>query len=156
MSDPVVAAALRRMGVKPENIPGLLAVAKERGKPLAAVVKESRCGLSADRMNKLERACSLELASMQASGVATRWRFGQVKLRLADNTWYTVDFQVWLADGRIIMLETKGFLRDDASVKFKVAREQYPEYLWIMVRRKKGMWQRVMGDVVDVFSWMEF
>ena len=34
MSDPVVAAALRRMGVKPENIPGLLAGAKERGKPL--------------------------------------------------------------------------------------------------------------------------
>ena len=103
-------------------------------------------------MNKLEAAMSWELDAMLQSGKVTRWRFESVKVRLASATWYTPDFQVWLADGRIVMLETKGHPRDDAMVKFKVAREQYPEYLWLMLKREKGRWKIICGDAIDVFE----
>jgi hypothetical protein len=106
----------------------------------------------AGTMNKIEAAMSLELDGMLRNGIVKRWRFEAVKLRLAKATWFTCDFQVWLADGRIVMLETKGFLHDDAGVKFKVAREMYPEYLWMMVERKHGCWRVLMGDMVDVFK----
>lgn len=106
-------------------------------------------------MNKTEEAMSRELESLKDDGKITRWRFESVKIRLADRTWFTVDFQLWIPDGRIVMLETKGWLRDDAAVKFKVAREMYPEYIWVMYRRDHGRWNRIYGNPIDVLSVME-
>ena len=107
------------------------------------------------RMNKTETAMSMELESYRAQGVVTRWRFESVKLRLADNTWYTCDFQVWLPDNRILMLEVKGWLREHGGIRFKVARELYPEYIWLMYRREKGHWKRMFGEPIDVLIGIE-
>lgn len=64
-------------------------------------------------------------------------RFESIKLRLADRTFYTPDFQVITKDGEIEFHEVKGgFIEDDAMVKFKVAAEQYPEFRWILVQQK--------------------
>lgn len=92
------------------------------------------------RMNKTESAYAVHLdARRQAREVAAYW-FGSVKLRLADKTWYHPDFLVLLADGRLEMHETKGFMRDDAAVKVKTAAEVYPLFHFYLVRRVRGGW----------------
>lgn len=92
------------------------------------------------RMNKLETAYASLLETMRLAGEITSWRHESVKLRLADRTWYTPDFKVRMPDGREEFHETKGFMRDDAAVKLKVAAEMYPEYAFRLVRRKRGAW----------------
>ena len=80
-------------------------------------------------MNKTEAAYAAHLMEMQHSG-AVQWHvFEGVKLRLADNTFYTPDFCV-MTDGNMLeMHEVKGakaIFMDDAKVKIKVAAEMYP------------------------------
>lgn len=57
------------------------------------------------------------------------YRFEGIKLRLADNTFLTVDYAVLPADGILTMVDVKGgqaVIQDDARVKMKVAAEAYP------------------------------
>lgn len=77
-------------------------------------------------MNKTEEAYSRTLNARMSGGEVAWWKFEAVKLRLADNTFYTPDFAVMLADGRMEMHEVKGFWVDDARVKIKVAASLYP------------------------------
>jgi hypothetical protein len=65
------------------------------------------------------------------------YRFEGVKLRLADNTFYTCDYFVLRADGVLEAHEVKGFWADDARVKIKVAAELYPFRFIAAVPRKK-------------------
>ena len=44
-------------------------------------------------------------------------------------------------DGSIHFDEVKGFFRDDAKLKFKMAREKYPMFTFHVVRRKGGKWE---------------
>ena len=37
--------------------------------------------------------------------------------------------------GWLVMVEIKGFMRDDAAVKIKVAAELYPCFRWLLVYR---------------------
>lgn len=69
------------------------------------------------------------------------FRFESIKLRLADNTFYTPDFMVVNAGGLVAFYEVKGFWRDDARVKIKVAAELYPEFKFVAVQLKQGKWQ---------------
>ncbi len=85
--------------------------------------------LKAGAMNKTEAAYAAHLESMRAAGQVLWFRFEGLKLRLADNTFLTVDFAVMVADGRLEMHDCKGskaIYQDDAKVKMKVAAEQYP------------------------------
>lgn len=92
-------------------------------------------------MNKLEAAYAVHLDTLKAAGEVADWKFESIKLRLADRTWYTPDFCVMEPDGSLRFDETKGFLRDDAAVKLKVAAEQYPWFRFRLVKqraRKQG------------------
>jgi hypothetical protein len=94
-----------------------------------------------DAMNKTEAAFALELQVMQENGDVRWWRFEAINLRLAKKTWYRPDFAVVNADGSWTMYEVKGFWRDDARVKIKVAAELYRGvYRFVAVRRVKGRW----------------
>lgn len=77
-------------------------------------------------MNKTEAAYERDLRDAQSLGDITWYRFEGLKLRLADNTFYTPDFAVMSNDNVIECHEVKGFWTDDARVKIKVAAEQYP------------------------------
>ena len=94
----------------------------------------------ADGMNKLERAYSLELENQRLAGLISSWKFEAMKLRLADRTTYSPDFFVVLPDGRMEHHETKGFMRDDAHVKLKVAASLFPMFTFRLVKRKAGAW----------------
>ncbi len=92
------------------------------------------------RMNKLEAAYAHLLdGHIVARYVARHW-FGAIKLRLADKTWYAPDFLVLTTNGLLEFHEVKGFMRDDAAVKLKVAAELYPLFTFRLVRRVKGAW----------------
>ena len=54
------------------------------------------------------------------------FKFEGIKLRLADNTFYTPDFAVMRCSGQLEMHEVKGYWQDDARVKIKVAADAYP------------------------------
>lgn len=63
------------------------------------------------------------------AGEIAWYKFEGIKYRLADNTFYTPDFAVMLANGELQAHEVKGaraIYQDDAKVKVKVAAEIYP------------------------------
>lgn len=82
--------------------------------------------LKTGTMNKTEEAYCQHLELRKRYGEIVWYRFEGIKLRLADNTFYTPDFSVMLANGQMEMHEVKGYWTDDARVKTKVAADQYP------------------------------
>ena len=82
--------------------------------------------LKTGEMNKTEAAYDAHLALLEHAGEILWRKFEGLKLRLADNTFYTPDFAVLAADGVMECHEVKGFWEDDARVKIKVAASLYP------------------------------
>lgn len=100
--------------------------------------------LKTGQMNRTEQAYAEFLSRLQAAGGILWHKFEGVKLRLADNTFYTPDFVLMQPDGRIECHEVKGFWQDDARVKIKVAAHMYPfKFVAVRPRPKKdgGGWQ---------------
>lgn len=91
------------------------------------------------RMNKLEASYAQYLELMRHAGSVQWYAFEAIKLRLADNTYYTPDFAVIGGmGGRLFFHEVKGFWREDARVKIKVAAEMFPHFGFLAVTREKG------------------
>jgi len=82
--------------------------------------------LKVGAMNKTEAAYANHLEVMKQVGAVIWFKFEGMKLRLADNTFYTPDFAVMAADGVMEMHEVKGFWQDDARAKIKIAADMYP------------------------------
>ncbi|RTQ12851.1 DUF1064 domain-containing protein [Enterobacter hormaechei] len=95
--------------------------------------------LKTGQMNKTEEAYCRHLELRKHAGEVAWYRFEGIKLRLADNTFYTPDFAVMLTSGEIELHEVKGFWTDDARVKTKVAADQYPfRIIGVTVKPKKA------------------
>jgi len=89
------------------------------------------------RMNKWERAYSQLLDLRKFAGEIRGWDFEAITFRLAKKTRYTPDFAVYLPDGTTELHEVKGFWREDARVKIKVAARMFPAFKFIAVRPMK-------------------
>jgi hypothetical protein len=76
----------------------------------------------------------------QREGHITQWWHEPFKLRLAHKTFYSPDFLLRYPDGRLVVVETKGFRRDDAMVKLKVAARLFPCFQFVLVTRTRGRW----------------
>lgn len=97
------------------------------GSPTSGIERMRALGrLKAGEMNKTEAAYAQHLEAERLSGRVVWWKFQGMKFRLADNTFYTPDFNVMLASGQLEQHEVKGFWTDDAKVKIKVASSLYP------------------------------
>lgn len=99
--------------------------------------------LKTGQLNKTEEAYRQHLEARRMAGEVAWYRFEGVKLRLADNTFYSPDFAVMLVGGQMQMHEVKGFWTDDARVKIKVAADQYPfEFIAVKAAAKRdgGGW----------------
>lgn len=99
--------------------------------------------LKAGAMNKAEASYAGHLETLQLTGSVLWWRFEGLKLRLADNTFYTPDFAVMTNSGLIEFHEVKGFWQDDARVKIKVAADAYPfvfKAVTVIPKAKGGGW----------------
>ena len=93
--------------------------------------------LKQGEMNKSEANYAKHLELRKQAGEILWWKFEGMKFRLADNTFYTPDFAVLLADGVLEMHEYKGYWLDDARIKIKVAAELYP-VVFIGVQKDKS------------------
>jgi hypothetical protein len=100
--------------------------------------------LKTGQMNKTEQAYANHLKARAAVGEIAWFKFEGIKLRLADNTFYSPDFAVMLQSGEMEMHEVKGFWQDDARAKIKIAADLYPfRFIAVKVQAKKdgGGWQ---------------
>ena len=68
------------------------------------------------------------------------YRYEGITLKLAMDTRFTPDFIVMDKDGFLEVHEVKGFMRDDAHVKLKVAAEQFPFKFFLirLIPKKDG------------------
>ena len=95
--------------------------------------------LKTGELNKTEAAYQEHLKDRQFVGQIAWFKFEGVKLRLADNTFYTPDFAVMLSTGELELHEVKGFWTDDARVKTKVAASMYPfQIIAVTAKPKKA------------------
>lgn len=97
--------------------------------------------LKVGAMNQTEAAYARTLELRKAAGEVAWYKFEGLKFRLADNTFFTVDFAVMMSDGLMEMHEVKGFMLDDANVKIKVAASMYPFAFKVIRKGKGGTWQ---------------
>ncbi|MGZ5028987.1 MAG: hypothetical protein ACXWAT_00800 [Methylobacter sp.] len=100
--------------------------------------------LKAGQLNKTEQAYQDMLEALRRAGEVAWYKFEGVKLRLADNTFYTPDFAVMMTNGQMEMHEVKGYWQDDARAKIKIASDMYPfRFIAAKVRAKKngGGWE---------------
>lgn len=106
--------------------------------------------------NKTEAAYEAHLTTLKAAGEILDFRFEGVKLRLADNTFFTPDFLVFDADGTVELHDTKGttkkanskgekvakpWCEDDAKLKLKLVAELYPFRVFIAWKHE-GTWHK--------------
>jgi hypothetical protein len=101
--------------------------------------------LKIGEMNSSEKRYDAFLREETYAGRVLWHKFEAIKLRLADNTFYTSDFAVLAADSVLELHEVKGFWQDDARVKIKVAASLYPfRFIAVKVKAKKhgGGWER--------------
>lgn len=96
--------------------------------------------LPVSKMNKLESAYDAHLWQLRHQGEIIWHKYEGIKLKLADNTFYTPDFFVVTKDRELECRETKGFMRDDAAVKIKVAASLYPFRFRLVRKAKGGLW----------------
>lgn len=109
-------------------------------------------GKKRGEMNRTEAAFAREeLEFQKLSGAITNYQYEAIKFRLANGAWYTGDFAAFPAlsnaDQRITIYEVKGFLREAAHVRIKVAAELFPMFKFIMCFKQKkangGGWRFV-------------
>ena len=91
------------------------------------------------QMNRTEALYEQRLQILQQTGTIQWFAFEAIKLKLADKTYYTPDFLVLNSDGMLECHEVKGFWRDDARVKIKVAAQKFPfRFLAVTMQSKKA------------------
>lgn len=94
------------------------------------------------KKNKTEAAYELEVLEPQLHAGEILWyRFEAIKLRLADNTFLTVDFPIITATGELEFREVKGRWTDDARAKIKVAAAQFPWRFYAIHRVRRHGWR---------------
>lgn len=116
--EPVVASA----AVSPADAKVLRAHAsKQRFQALGRLPK--------GRMNKTEAAYAELLEQRKQTRQVLWWKFHPMNVRLADNTFYEVDFLVMAADGHLEIHETKGgHTTDKGQLKLKLCGEALPVF----------------------------
>jgi len=104
------------------------------------------------RMNKWETAYSQYLDARKFANEIRDYRFEPFKLILTHGRpgvaemSYKPDFLVvnWPSmkpeDDLFEIHEVKGFMREDAQLKLKMAAELFPYFVFVLVTREKGHW----------------
>lgn len=89
------------------------------------------------KLNKTERAWLLELRIRNPKFLGIQ----AMTFKLGDDCRYTPDFIEISQEDKFIAWEVKGFMRDDALVKLKVAARMFPFLDFYVVKRIKGAWE---------------
>lgn len=121
------------------------APAGKKADPLARFHALGR--LPKDQMNKTERGYSVLLEEEKRRGEVIDWKFHPMRVRLADNTFYEVDFLVLHADMHLAIHETKGgFVTSHGQMKIKLCAEVLPFFRMVkatkLAAKQGGGWKR--------------
>jgi len=87
---------------------------------------------------ELEYAKYLDV--MKAAGQIRDWAYEGEHLDIGIGARYTPDFRLVCFDGLIQYREVKGYKREAAMVRLKVAAKLYPQYTFVLVTKKDGSW----------------
>lgn len=90
--------------------------------------------------SKLERAYADRLDLLVKLGEIRAWRYEPTKFHLANRCTYTPDFEVEMLDGKIEYHETKGWGREDAIIKLKMAARLNQDHVFKLVKRERSRW----------------
>lgn len=103
---------------------------------------ECNISISTDvaKLNKTERAYLGYIETLKKVGQFQWIGVQSTTFKLADDCRYTPDFITLELDGKVTAREVKGFFRDDAKVKIKVAARMFPWVQFVLVRKIKGGW----------------
>jgi hypothetical protein len=107
--------------------------------PATIRIKASPRG-TREGMNRLESRYADLLDVRKAAGEIKDWYWQPCKWVLANQCTYCPDFMVVLPDDRAEFHETKGFMREDAWVKVRVAARRYPFPFFLVFWTKKSGW----------------
>ncbi|MBT9170537.1 MAG: hypothetical protein DDT18_00880 [Actinobacteria bacterium] len=102
--------------------------------------------LISSKMNKMEGRYCQELELLKRAGEIVDYRFEPFGLKLADKTYYHPDFLVVYKD-KFEIIEIKGFMRDDANVKLKIAAKEFPWFQFKLIfwnSKTKGFEEKVV------------
>lgn len=88
--------------------------------------------------SKAEERYAALLDVQRMAGEIRAWRYEAITFKLADGVRYTPDFLVTEQDGSMSLREVKGFMREAARVRLKIAVEMYPTFAWFLVWARKG------------------
>ncbi len=94
--------------------------------------------------NKLEEAYGLHLEARKQAGEVLWYKFEGITFKLANDTRYTPDFVVLLANSEMECHEVKSIWRDGSKEKVKVASELFPfRFIAVFAVHKKdgGGWR---------------
>lgn len=95
-------------------------------------------------MNRTESRYAQHLENERKAGHIQCWQFEAIRLRLAAYTFYNPDFLVEDTEGHLWILEVKGYLRDDASLKYKAIQSKFPFFRFVMIHPHKKGWDIIM------------
>jgi hypothetical protein len=87
-------------------------------------------------MNKTEASFEQTFLAKKPHG------FEEITLKLADDCRYTPDFWVLDDDDVLAFEEVKGYWRDDAKVKIRLAAKLFPQFRFRAWRYEKKIWVR--------------
>ena len=104
--------------------------------------------MKSGEMNKTEKEFADYLQKQLDEHKIFSFAFEPVTLKLAKDLRYTPDFFCHELDGTITFYEVKGFWRDDALAKIKMASEKFPMFRFISVKKHTAKERKETG-----FNW---
>lgn len=82
-----------------------------------------------------------------AYGSIREWAYETERLEIGAGAFYTPDFPVTVFDGMREMREVKGYRREAAMVRIRVAAKLYPQFRFVLVTKVNGQWNHTtIGD----------
>lgn len=102
--------------------------------------------MKAGEMNKTEKEFANHLQRELDHHKILSFAFEPVTLKLAKDLRYTPDFMVHEIDGYITFYEVKGFWRDDALAKIKMASEKFPMFRFVSVKKRTAKERKEIGS----------
>jgi len=126
---PLSAACLKRNQHMDEFVQSLSVIPDH---PIAVTVVKST---DEEKLNKTEKAYYDFLRGLGAQWIGIQ----NITFKLAHDTRFTPDFTV-IDQGHMRCIDVKGFQREDALIKIKVAARLFPFTKFIIVKRGKGGW----------------
>lgn len=92
------------------------------------------------KMNKWEEEFARQLFERMMADEISGYMFERFRFELAHKCLYIPDFMILHPHGGFAAAEVKGFRRDDAMVKLKVAARMYPDINFSLWTKEKGLW----------------